>query len=175
MKSTAIRYGLLASAFIIVVNIFNVFVLAKTADYNTQEIAGYLTIALSMIFVFFGIRHYRDKVNNGYLSFGQGLKIGLLIALMPALLFGLFNVLYVEVINPGWQDEYYGHYVESIKASASAAELPAKLEALEKQKQFFSSPLMTFLVMAATVFIVGAIVAIISSLALRRGRNRVEA
>ncbi|HEX6192263.1 MAG TPA: DUF4199 domain-containing protein [Chitinophagaceae bacterium] len=175
MKSTAIRYGLLASAFIIVVNIFNVFVLAKTADYNTQEIAGYLTIALSMIFVFFGIRHYRDKVNNGYLSFGQGLKIGLLIALMPALLFGLFNVLYVEVINPGWQDEYYGHYVESIKASASAAELPAKLEALEKQKQFFSSPLMTFLVMAATVFIIGAIVAIISSLALRRGRNRVEA
>lgn len=175
MKSTAIRYGLLASAFIIVVNIFNVFVLAKTADYNTQEIAGYLTIALSMIFVFFGIRHYRDKVNNGYLSFGQGLKIGLLIALMPALLFGLFNVLYVEVINPGWQDEYYGHYVESIKASASAAELPAKLEALEKQKQFFSSPLMTFLVMAATVFIIGAIVAIISSLALRRGRNRVDA
>lgn len=175
MKSTAIRYGLLASAFIIVVNIFNVFVLAKTADYNTQEIAGYLTIALSMIFVFFGIRHYRDKVNNGYLSFGQGLKIGLLIALMPALLFGLFNVLYVEVINPGWQDEYYGHYVENIKASASAAELPAKLEALEKQKQFFSSPLMTFLVMAATVFIIGAIVAIISSLALRRGRNRVDA
>jgi len=173
MKSTALRYGLLASAFVIIVGCFNCLILAKTADYNTQEIAGYLTIALSMVFIFFGVRHYRDKVNNGQLSFGQGLKLGLLIALIPAIFFGLFNVLYVEVIDPGWQDEYYGHYVENVKATASPAELPGKLNDLEKQKEFFSSPVMTFLVMTATVFIIGVIVAIISSLALRKSKPAV--
>lgn len=175
MKSTTLRYGLLASAFIIVIGFFNCFVLAKNADYKTAEIVGYLTIVLSMIFVFFGVRHYRDKVNNGKLSFGQGLKLGLLIALIPAIFFGLFNVLYVEVIDPGWQDEYYRHYVENVKATASADELPSKLNDLEKQKEFFSNPVMTFLVMTATVLVIGVIVAIISSLALRRAGNRTEA
>ena len=169
MKSTALRYGLLASAFIIVIGFLNCFVLAKN-DYKTAEIVGYLTFVLSMVFVFFGVRHYRDKVNNGRLSFGQGLKLGLLIALIPAICFGIFNVLYVEVIDPGWQDEYYNHYVENVKATASPAELPGKLNDLEKQKEFFSNPVMTFLVMTATVLVIGVIVAVISSLALRKSK-----
>ena len=175
MKSTIFRYGIYAALTILILSAVHFFLVMPNTTYGETEIAGYLTMLISMVFVFLGIKHYRDHVNNGSLSFGQGLKLGLLIALIPAIFFGLFNVLYVEVIDPGWQDEYYRHYVENVKATASADELPSKLNELEKQKEFFSNPVMTFLVMTATVLVIGVIVAIISSLALRRAGNRTEA
>lgn len=170
MKSTVLRYGLYASLVVVGLGLINCLVLIKNADYTTQEIAGYLTITLAMIFIFFGIRHYRDHVNGGSLRFGEGLKIGFLIALVPAICFGLFNLLYVEVIDPGWQDEYYGHYLQQVRESTPPAELQAKLDKLQQQREFFSNPVITFLFMSLTVFVVGAIVTIISALWLRRNK-----
>ena len=81
---------------------YTAFFLLRNIDLSLQEVAGYLTMLLAMIFIFLGIRHFRDRVNGGYLTFGQGLKIGVLIVLIPAVAFGLFNILYTEVLNPTW-------------------------------------------------------------------------
>ena len=40
--------------------------------YAATEVAGYLGMVLSLAFVFFGIRYYRDHVNGGNLTFGKG-------------------------------------------------------------------------------------------------------
>ena len=168
MKPTALRYGLYGSLVLLGLFLLNYALLDNSIDYGTQEIIGYLTIVLSMIFIFFGIRHYRDHINMGRLTFGEGMKLGLLIALIPAIFFGLFNLLYVEVIDPGWREEYYSHYIEQVKANTAPEAQQKELDSLEKQREFFSSPVMTFLVMFATVFIIGVIATIISALTLRR-------
>ncbi len=63
------------------------------------------------------IRQYRDQVNGGTLSFGQGLKVGMTIVLLPALLFGVFDVLYTKLFNPGFWDEYGAAELAKMKAS----------------------------------------------------------
>lgn len=171
MKSTVFRYGIFASLTILGLSLINLFIVAKNAGYGVQEAAGYLTIFISMIFVFLGIRYYRDHVNDGFLGFGQGLKAGILIILLPAVFFGFFDVLYTEVINPTWANDYYGHYVEEIKRTTPSGDLAAALKKLQAQKDMFSNPVLQFLLMAATVFIIGLIVAIISSLALMRKKK----
>jgi hypothetical protein len=171
MKPTVFRYGLYATLAIIGLGAIHFFLLMDVLDYSIQEVLGYLTMLLSMIFVFLGIRHYRDHINNGSLSFGQGMKVGLLIVLIPAVFFGLFDVLFTEVIRPEWKEEYFTHYVEEARQNTPAEKLQARLDALEKQKKLFSNPALQFLFMSITVFIVGAIVTIISSLALRRQKN----
>ena len=82
MKKTVFRFGLLSGLVIILLSAGSFLLTAKTRDYDTQEIIGYLTIFISMVFVFIGIKHYRDRVNKGSLSFGEGLKVGLLIVLI---------------------------------------------------------------------------------------------
>ena len=172
MKETVLRYGFYAILAILILTAIHVFVLMPPAiSYAAAEVVGYLTMTLSMVFVFFGIKHYRDQVNNGSLSFGEGLKIGLLIALGPAVFFSLFDLLYVKVINPGWTDEYYGHYVQEATKSTPASELPDKLKQIKDQREFFDNPVMLFLVMFVTVFIIGLIVSTISALTLRRQRK----
>ena len=138
-----------------------------------QEVAGDLSILLAMIFIFFGIRHFRDQVNGGYLSFGQGLKIGVLIVLIPAVAFGLFDILYTEVLNPTWKDDYYSKYIDDLRKSVAADKLEAAIKKAEKEKEMFSNPLFQFLLMGGTVFIIGFIVSIISSLTLRRSKTAI--
>jgi hypothetical protein len=169
MKQVIFRYGLLATACIVVVSA--ILLLAKL-PFASGENAGYLTIILSMIFVFMGIRRYRDNVNQGALTFKDGLKVGLLIVLIPSVAFGLFDILYTEVINPGWADNYYHQAQEHIRATASAGKVEEELKALQKNRELFSSPVMQFLLMAVTVFIIGFIATIISSLALMKKRKQ---
>lgn len=168
MKKTVLRYGLYATGLIVAVSAFNMFVLVKIAGEAGQELAGYLTMLLSMIFVFTGIRYYRDHENGGTLRFGEGLKVGTLIVLIPSVFFGLFDLLYTKVINPGWLEDYYGKYMEKIKAATVPAKLEAALKAAQEQKEMFSNPLIQFSLMAVTVFIIGFIVTIIASLTLRK-------
>lgn len=169
MKSTVLRYGLYATLTIVILS-WAVFFLLKNIGQGLQETAGYLTMLLSMIFIFLGIRYFRDRENGGYLSFGQGLKVGVLIVLIPAVAFGLFDILYTEVLNPTWKEDYYSKYIENLRQTVSADKLQAAIQKAEKQKDMFSNPVLQFLLMGGTVFILGFIVTIISSLALRRSR-----
>jgi small-conductance mechanosensitive channel len=168
MQKIVLRYGLYAMLFIVALSALEFFVLNDLLSASLQEVMGYLTMLLSMVFVFLGMRQYRDKWNNGQLSFGQGLKVGILIVLIPSVAFGLFDLLYTEVLHPGWVDEYYAKYIDRIKASTPPAQLEAALQKANDQKEMFSNPLLQFLLMSATVFIIGLIVTIISALTLRR-------
>lgn len=170
MKSTVYRYGLY-SMLVLVLFSFGAFFLLKNAALGLQEAAGYLSMLLSMIFVFLGIRHFRNNVNDGYLSFGQGLKIGVLIVIIPAVAFGLFDLLYTEVINPTWKEDYYTKYIEGLRKSVAADKLDSAIKKAEKEKEMFSNPVIQFLLMGGTVFIIGFIVSIISSLTLRRSKT----
>jgi hypothetical protein len=123
-----------------------------------------------MIFVFLGIRYYRNRVNNGMLSFGRGMKVGSLIVLIPSVAFGLFSILYTRVLDPTWQEEYYDQALESLKQKTAPEKLQAAIDKLESQKEMFSSPVMEFLLMFGTVFVIGVIVTIISSLTLKRNK-----
>jgi hypothetical protein len=171
MKSTVYRYTLYSIIVILAFSAIHLFIIMPMVSYGTAEVFGWLTMTLAQVFIFFGVKHYRDKVNNGSLNFGEGLKIGLLIALGPAVFFSLFDLLYIVVINPGWQDQYYADFVKRVKASTPPGELTAKLKKLEKEREFFSQPAMTFLVMFITVFVIGTIISIISALTLRRNKR----
>lgn len=170
MKPTVFRYGIYSTILMVVVSCIHFFIIVPRANYQVSEIAGYLTMIISMVFVFAGIKYYRDHVNGGSLSFAQGLKVGVLIVLIPSVAFGLFDILYTEVLNPSWLDDYYNHYRQRILDSTPADQVQQKLKKMEKDKEMFANPVFQFLLMSATVFIIGFIVTIISALTLRRSK-----
>ena len=170
MKSTVLRYGIYATLTLLIIA-WGAFFLLKNANRGLQETAGYLSMLLAMIFIFLGIRYYRDRENGGHLTFGQGLKVGVLIVLIPAVAFGLFDILYTEVLDPTWKENYYAEYIENLRQTVSADKLQAAIQKAEKEKEMFSNPIFHFLIMGGTVFIIGFIVTIISSLALRRSKT----
>ena len=167
MKNTVIKYGI-RSAITITVLFLVALTLGKNLDYGLQEVIGYTSMVVSLVFVFFGIKHFRDHENNGVVSFGKALLIGILITLFAALAFGIIDLIYIKYINPDFTAEYYARAVEELKSSLSGAELETKLAEMESQKELFMNPYISFLLMSFTVFLIGFIISLISSLLLQR-------
>jgi len=167
MKQTIKKFGIYSSLLLVILFTISFF-FEDAMSYSTSEIYGYASIVIALSFVYFGIKHYRDHVNGGHVSFIKSLKIGILISLLASITFGLINVVYTEIINPDFTTEYYSHYVEQYRDALPAVEFEAKLEQLETEKEFFANPLIGFSIMALTVLIIGFIISLLSGLILQR-------
>lgn len=167
MKKTVLRYGLYGSATICILFLLSWF-LGKGIDFSTQEIIGYASMIVSLSFVYFGIKYFRDEENNGTITLEKALLIGVLISLLTALAFGVLDVIYVSYINPDFMNEYYNVTLAQMKETLPPEEFEVKLAEMESQKELFSSAWMNFLIMSMTVFVIGFIISLISSLILQR-------
>jgi len=167
MKKTVLRYGLYGAAAICILMLLSWF-LGKNLDFSTQEIIGYATMIISLSFVYFGIKHFRDKENNGTITLKSALLIGALISLLTALAFGVLDVIYVKYINPDFMTEYYNVTLAQMKETLPTDEFEVKRAEMEAQKELFSSAWMNFLIMSMTVFVIGFIISLISGLILQR-------
>jgi len=167
MKTSVLRYGLFGSITICILFLISWFAF-QDASMTVQEILGYASMVISLSFVYFGIKHFRDKVNHGKLTFGKGMAIGALISLITALAFGILDVIYVKFINPDFMTEYYETLLAQLKTTLSPEEFEVKKAEMEAEKALFANPFMNFLFMFITVFIIGFIITLISSLILQR-------
>ena len=168
MKKTAIRYGLYSGAILMVTVCLNYAINANRHNYRQEEIGGYLSIIISMVFVYLGIRQYRDKESGGAITYVQALKVGLLIILLPSILFGVFDIIYVKLLDPGFMERYYNQSIEQMKATLPPDVLNAKLKEMEQGKAMFGNVFFQFMIMALTVFLIGVAATAISALALSR-------
>ncbi|MEL6924405.1 MAG: DUF4199 domain-containing protein, partial [Bacteroidota bacterium] len=137
-------------------------------DFKNGEIVGYSAIVISMIFVFLGIRQYREIENGGHLGFWEAVKIGLGIAAFPAIAFGLYNLFYTEVLDPEFFAKYTEYLVNEQADNKTAAELETLRTELIAQNEVFDNPLIQFGTMFLSVFLIGLIVSILSAFILKR-------
>ena len=129
MKNTVLKfgsYGLLVGFIIFFIHLF--FGINKL-DNSTNEILGYISIFLSLSFIFFGIKHYRDKENDGFISLVQAIKIGVLIAVLVGLGIAIADFIYTKYIDPSFFANYeqqlidQGKEDEIVKMSSTTAAL----------------------------------------------------
>ncbi len=167
MKNTIIKYGVL-SVITASVLFFLALTLGKTFDYSTQEIIGYLTMVVSLSFVYFGIKHFRDNENNGVVSFGKALLIGVLISACAGIGFGFIDYIYTTQINPEFASEYLEKSLETMKATLSPEEFEIKKKELTVQMEQYGGSGFMACIMFVTVLIIGFIISLISAMFLQR-------
>lgn len=169
MKNTIIKFGIYASlvgGFIFIGGHF----FDWNIDFGVLEIFGYASIFASLSFVFFGIKHFRDNINDGIVSFKNALLIGLAISAIAGLVIAFLDVIYVTVINPDFVSEYLQYALDGMKNTLPPEEFETQKAILEEQMKLFESPAIAGLIMFVTVFAIGIIISLLSSLILQRKR-----
>ncbi len=166
MKKLILKNGLYAT--LVVVGIHVVFWIASDHEnYTLGELVGYASMILSMSFVFLGMREYKLNEKNGTLSFTEGLKVGTLIALIPSAGFALYDLFYVKFLDPDFYKKYSANYLKELEEKLSKEEYIKAAADMEANMALFTNPAFQFLVMFATVFVIGFIISLISSIILR--------
>ncbi len=169
MHSTIIRNGLWSS--LLMVGLFGIPLLflgiPEPDEFMSSEIVGHIFILVSLIFVFIGMKQYRDA-NGGSLSYWKAVKIGLLITIFPAIAFGLYNLLYIEVIDPEFMTKYTNHIISERSVGKSAEEIIEIKKEILAGHEMFANPAIQFFVMFLSVFVMGAIVSLVSGFFVKK-------
>ncbi len=66
-----------------------------------SKIPQWIGYVLLIIFIYMGIKNYRDQDLGGYINYGRSLGTGVLIGLFGGVITGFFTVLMFTVIDPG--------------------------------------------------------------------------
>ncbi|HWI19788.1 MAG TPA: DUF4199 domain-containing protein [Vicinamibacterales bacterium] len=167
MKKVVLTFGLLSGA-VVTGLMFMTLPFAERIGFDRAVYVGYTTILISMLFVYFGVRSYRDNVLGGQMSFGTGFTAGLLITLVSSACYvASWLVMYYGFMD-GFGERYAAYIVESAQArGASQAEIDVALQQGRDAIAMLDNPLINAAVSFTEPIPVGLLVTLISATALR--------
>lgn len=168
MQKTVLRYGLYSGALAAILMVFTSVFYSSNMDFENGQYIGYAGILLSMLFVFIGVRAYREE-NGGTLSFGKGFQVGLFIVLISCLCYVIAWMVVYETILPDFVEKYEAYMLDKMRNSgATESAIQQQTTEMQAFKEMYSNPLVRFGLTFLEPFPVGFLVALVSAFILRR-------
>jgi hypothetical protein len=112
-----------------------------------------------------GIRIWRERFGHGYMTFGQGLKQGVLIVLWWALAAATFNVLYTTQLNAGAMEQAMAQQVAMMERFSLP---PETMATMEKMMHFLLQPGVQFVLGVLSSAFWGTIISLVAAAILKR-------
>ncbi len=172
MKKNIIIYGLIAGIVVSTIMLFTVNYVSHcegNVDYNTSMLIGYASMLISFSLVFVGIRNYRDKYNEGVISFGKAFKIGFMIVLVASTIYVIAWLIDYFYFIPEFAEKYSAQMLEELRSGgASQIEIDEKTKEMANFARLYKNPFFNAIMTYAEILPVGLIVTLISSLILKR-------
>lgn len=160
MKNYILRYGLIGGIVSSILGTLNWFIIAYPFGVEVSQTVGYASIAVSLLCIPFGVIYFRDKKNEGKVSFGQAVKIGLGITAVAAVVMAIHSIIFFALQKEeflAWQKQGLG-----------PDELAAYNEQMAQMPEFAFNPAFQGLIMFIMVFLIGAVINLVSALLLKK-------
>lgn len=160
-------YGAIAGV-IVIIGMYSS--IAFVADHGTLGmVAGYLSMLVAMIFVFVGVKRYRDVNLGGVIGFGKAFGVGLGIAGVASLFYVLSWEVYMWQTGGTFMTEYIASSIEDMRAAGKSAAEIAKFSAeMNAMAEQYKNPLFRMALTFTEILPVGLLVSLISAALLRK-------
>jgi len=172
MKKNIFVYGVIAGVVVSVLMLISVNYISHgegNVSYETSLVIGYASMLLAFSLVFVGIRNYRDKYNEGVISFGKAFTIGMMIVLIASTIYVVSWLIDYFYFIPDFMQKYSTHMLDKLKASgASQAEIDKQAKEMANFAAMYRNPFFNAMMTYVEILPVGIVVAVISSLVLRK-------
>ena len=168
MKKDVLKYGLL-SGLVLAIAMGITVPLEHHIKASYGMAVGYTIMVLSFLIVFVGVKHYRDTVCGGSITFGHAFATG---ALMMLISCSCYVVMW-EALNATVEKNFAHDYAASMVKHAQdsglqGAALEAKITAAHKFEVMYSNPLYRMAMTLLEPLPVGLVMALVTAGILRR-------
>jgi len=171
MKKIVLTFGFIAGA---IVSSFMVLALVfkDAIGFDRGEIVGYTSMVVAFLFIYFGVRAYRDNVAGGTVKFGRAVAVGSLIAVLASLCYvATWEVIYYK-FAPDYLEKYREHAISKARAEgASEAAIAEQTAKLDRLAELYKNPVLN----AAFTFLeplpVALVVVLVSAGVLSRRKS----
>lgn len=169
MKKTILVYGTISGIIVSLFLISSVGYCYASDNFEGNMWVGYASMILSLSLTFVGIKNFRDKQNEGVISFGKAFKIGLFITLIASSFYVISWLIDYYLFIPDFMEKFGNQTLESAKSSgASASEISKKASDIESYKEMYKTPIGVILLTYMEILPVGLVVSLISALILKK-------
>lgn len=169
MIKTVIVYGLIAGAIVAGLMHLTTPLTKDIMNFDWGMQLGYLTMVIALALIFFGVKVYRDKHQNGGISFGKAFLIGLYITIVASIVYAANWEFMLSRMESDFMEEYSRHYIEKMqKEGASQAEIDEMVAEMDSMKEMYKNPVIRFGITIFEIFPVGLVISFISTALLHK-------
>ncbi len=167
MKKIVLVFGIIIGL-VFCANIgFMVYWMYHNPDLKGSELVGYAVMVVVFSLIYIGVRNYRNKQLDGFISFGKAFKTGALIALLGSAIYVAAWLFSYYLFVPDFMDVYSDYVLKN----CTPEDLPAKTKEMADFKELYKNPLFVILITFSEVLPIGLVVALVSALILKRKRK----
>ena len=170
MKKIVLIYGLIAGVIVGAMMMITMPLYESgTLKLENGEWLGYTTMVIALSMVFFGVKSYRDNHLGGSITFGNALKVGLLITLIAALIYAFSWEITRLNMKGDFMTLYGENQIEKMKAGGATEAV--LVEAKKKMDDFalmYKNLFIRFGFTLMEIAPVGIIISLLSAGLLRR-------
>ncbi|MEO2099871.1 MAG: DUF4199 domain-containing protein [Flavobacteriaceae bacterium] len=165
IQNTMLTYGLILGGVSIIFNLMLFFL-----DMHTQQspAVGIVSVVIMIGVLMFAFIQFK-KANEGFLSLGEALKLGLGISLVAAILGVIYSFVLTEVMDPGMMQKVLDMQMETIRANNPEMSQEA-MDATRSMSEKFSTPLIRSAIQLIIALFIGFIISLIGGLILKKSR-----
>lgn len=169
MKKVIIQYGIYAGLINACFMCVSMAYLHISGNYEGNIWLGYTAMLLAYIFIYFGIKKFRDQLNAEKINFIQGFKIGLGISLISSLFYVIAWAIEYHFYMPEFMDKVIESSINKLKSeNLNAEQLKIKESEMLAYKTMYQNPLYFFLFSFLEIFPVGAFSSLIYAFILKK-------
>lgn len=169
MKKIVLTNGLISGLLVSIFLVGSMAYCYSSNSFNGNMLVGYASMILSFSLVFVGVKSFRDKENEGVISFGKAFKIGFLIAFIASSMYVITWLIDYYFFVPDFMDKFCSQAIATSKASgASQAEIAAQTAEMDTYKEMYKNPLGVMFLTYMEILPVGLVVSLISALILKK-------
>ena len=156
MKKLILKWGAIMGGIMVAVLLIEYMLYPEPdpARFDSSETYRYAAIFASLAIMYMAMVEQDRLSGDTPTTMWQRILLGSGAAVIAGAIFGAYNVFYTEVLNPEFMDVYYDHYISQLPVQ-SGPEFEQMVADLQAQKEMFQAPATQFLVMAATVIMIG--------------------
>ena len=169
MKKTIIICGLIGGLISVGWFVLSEQLFSNHMSIETRTYFGYATMIVGLSVIFVAVKNYRDNYNDGIISFGKALRIGLLITLIASTVYVAVWMIDFKWFIPDYFDKFKLQVLADMKANgATAARIKEKTTEINGYIKIYKNPLYNALFTYMEIVPVGIVISLIAALILKR-------
>jgi ethanolamine transporter EutH len=169
MRKNMFTYGLIMGAIIAIQMVVTINICYQNSNWEPSEIVGWLSMIIVSSLIFIGVRNYRNKYQDGIISFAKAFKLGAGMALIAATIYVITWLVFYYCFVPDFMEKYSQHVLNmAAKNGATAAEIAEETSKMKSMSDMYKNPLFVILLTYAEILPLALVVSLVSALILKR-------
>jgi hypothetical protein len=175
MKQVIWKNGLISGALITTFTLISMYFCYTSETMQGNMLLGFTAMFLAFAFIFVGVKNFRDKHNEGVVTFGKAFMVGLYIALISSSMYVIGWMFEYHLVMPDFMDKYVDYGIQHIdKASLSAEEYDKQVKGLESYRHTYDNKISMALLTYMEILPVGMLMSLIAALVFMRKKKEVS-